>query len=72
MIGDLRTTIGKVSLCEKYGVFAESQVLVMPEVGAGIEENYRILCDNESSQPSNWTEVNDSFWMFPGDIAIKR
>ena len=74
LINQIRSSIGQLQICEKYGIESGSLVSVLPET-----ENpnfcYLAVHENESSNPENWEEVifNGQRIQFSGgDLVIRK
>ncbi len=74
LMNQIRSSIGQLNLCDKYGINAESLVSVLPET-----ENpnfcYLAVHENESSNPEDWEEVlfNKQQVQFSGgDLVIRK
>ena len=71
LINELKTAIGRIEFCEKYGLFDSAQVYELPEP-ANWQTEYLLVNDGESSNPVNWTEVKSNFPLHAGDLVIKK
>ena len=74
LINQIKSSIGKLELCENYGINSESLVCVLPET-----ENpnfcYLAVHENESSNPENLEEVifgGQKIQFSGGDLVIRK
>jgi len=73
-INQVKSAIGQLELCERYGINSGSLVSVLPET-----ENpnfcYLAVHENESSNPKNWEEVifeGQQVQFSGGDLVIRK
>ncbi|WNO10626.1 hypothetical protein [Teredinibacter sp. KSP-S5-2] len=67
------TAIDRLRICEEFEITGGSIVKKLPD--NGIHFLYRVVCENESSNPENWSEVlfeNREFLLEAEDLVIKR
>ena len=74
LINQIKSSIGQLELCDKYGINSGSLVSVLPET-----ENpnfcYLAVHENESSNPENWQEVifeGRQIQFSGGDLVIRK
>jgi hypothetical protein len=74
LINQIKSSIGQLQLCEKYGLNAGSLVSVLPET-EGPNFSYLAVHENESSNPENWEEVifdGQQIQFSGGDLVIRK
>lgn len=74
IINQVKSAIGQLELCEKFGINSGSLVSVLPET-----ENpnfcYLAVHENESSNPESWEEVvfeGQQIQFSGGDLVIRK
>ena len=70
----IKSSIGQLELCEKFGINAGSLISILPET-----ENpnlcYLAVHENESSNPENWEEVifkGQQIQFSGGDLVVRK
>ena len=66
--------IDRLKLCDKYEITGGSMVKQLPESG-NVDFCYKVVHDNESSNPCNWEEVlfdKRQIIFEIGDLVVKR
>jgi len=74
LINQIKSSIGQLELCEKYGINAASLVSVLPETESP-NFCYLAVHENESSSPENWEEVifeGQQIQFSGGDLVIRK
>jgi hypothetical protein len=77
LINSIDIAIARLKLCEKYDINPGAWFCVFPEQVHGYEQpGFRVVCDNETHHPSDWSELQfegrGSVLFRAGDIAIKK
>ena len=74
IINQVKSAIGKLELCDKFGINAGSLVSVLPETESP-NFCYLAVHENESSNPENWEEVifeGQQIQFSGGDLVIRK
>ncbi|MBQ4829985.1 hypothetical protein J8L84_11920 [Alteromonas sp. MMG017] len=74
LINQIKSSIGQLELCEKFGINAGSLVSVLPETESP-NFCYLTVHENESSNPENWEEVifeGQQIQFSGGDLVIRK
>ena len=74
LIARYEMAVDRLKLCDKYEVTGGSIVKKLPDSG-NIQFCYKVVHENESSNPSDWEEVlfeERALILESGDLVIKR
>ena len=74
LINRYEMAVDRLELCEKYGVTGGSIIKQLPDSG-NIHFCYKVVNENESSNPCNWEEVlfdERQLTLESGDLVVKR